>query len=47
MKRLNTEETKLKIIEQLILLNDDTVFEQIENLINESMNQCKDQNLRN
>jgi acetolactate synthase small subunit len=41
MKRLNTEETKLKIIEQLIILNDDTVFEQIENLINESMQRPK------
>jgi acetolactate synthase small subunit len=41
MKRLNTEETKLKIIEQLIILNDDSVFEQIENLINESMQRPK------
>jgi len=37
MKQLSTEETKLKIIEQLIILNDDKVFEQIEILINESM----------
>lgn len=37
MKHLNTEETKLKIIEQLNLLNDDNVFEQIENLLNESL----------
>jgi len=41
MKRLSTEETKLKIIEQLIILNDDKVFEQIEILINESMQRPK------
>jgi len=37
MRRLYTEETKLKIIEQIIILNDDSVFEQIENLLDASI----------
>jgi hypothetical protein len=37
MRHLNIEETKLKIIEQLIILNDVSVFEKVENLINESL----------
>ena len=32
-----SQETKLKIIEQLIILNDDSVFSQIEELISKSM----------
>jgi len=32
------QDTKLKIIEQLIILNDDSVFEQIEKLISKAMN---------
>jgi len=32
-----SQETKLKIIEQLIILNDDSVFTQIEKLISKSM----------
>ena len=31
-----THESKLKIIEQLIILDDDAVFNQIENLINKA-----------
>ena len=41
MRHLNIEETKLKIIEQLIILNDDSVFEKVENLINESLQRPK------
>lgn len=37
MRHLNIEKTKLKIIEQLIILDDEIVFEKIENLFNESM----------
>jgi len=37
MRHLNIEEPKLKIIEQIIILNDDSVFEKVENLINESL----------
>lgn len=32
-----SQETKLKIIEQLIILNDDAVFSQIEELISKAM----------
>jgi len=41
MRHLNIEETKLKIIEQLIILNDDSVFEKVENIINESLQRPK------
>ena len=41
MKHLNAEEKKLKIIEQLIILNDDSVFEQIENILNASIHRPK------
>ena len=41
MRQLNIEETKLKIIEQLIILNDDSFFEKVENLINESLQRPK------
>lgn len=37
MIRSTSQETKLKIIEQLIILNDDTVFSQIEELISKAM----------
>ena len=40
MKPLNPE-YKLKIIEQLIILNDDDVFEKIETIINESIRRPK------
>jgi len=32
-----SQETKLKIIEQLIILNDDSVFNEIEKLISKAM----------
>lgn len=32
-----SQETKLKIIEQLIILNDDSVFSEIEKLISKAM----------
>lgn len=41
MRHLNIEKTKLKIIEQLIILDDEIVFEKIENLINESKQRPK------
>lgn len=41
MRHLNIERTKLKIIEQLIILDDEIVFEKIEDLINESMQRPK------
>jgi len=37
MKQLNIQERKLNIIEQLIILNDEKVFEQVEELINSSL----------
>ena len=37
MKQLNIQERKLNIIEQLIILNDEAVFEQVEELINSSV----------
>ena len=40
MKQLN-QDNKLKIIEQLIILNDDDVFEKIETIINESIHRPK------
>ena len=33
----NSQDTKLNIIEQLIILNDDSVFSQIEELISKAM----------
>ena len=36
-----TQETKLKIIEQLIIMNDDAVFNQIEDLISKSLHRPK------
>ena len=41
MRHLNIEKTKLKIIEQLIMMDDEIVFEKIENLINESIQRPK------
>ena len=38
MVHSTSKETKLKIIEQLIILNDDTLFAQIEELISKAMN---------
>lgn len=37
MKQLNIQERKLNIIEQLIILNDEEVFKQVEELINSSL----------
>jgi thiamine kinase-like enzyme len=37
MKQLNIQERKLNIIEQLISLNDEEVFKQVEELINSSI----------
>ena len=37
MQQLNTIDRKLNIIEQLIILNDDRVFDQVEDVINKSM----------
>lgn len=37
MKQLNIQERKLNIIEQLIILNDEKVFKQVEELINSSL----------
>ena len=45
MKHSDNQETKLKIIEQLIILNDDDVFDKIENIINESMHRPKSKKL--
>ena len=36
MKGLNIQERKLNVIEQLIILNDEEVFEKVEALINSS-----------
>lgn len=41
MRHLNIEKTKLKIIEQLNLLDDESVFEKIESIISESMQRPK------
>ena len=41
MRHLNIEKTKLKIIEQLIILDDEIVFKKIENLINDSIQRPK------
>ena len=38
MTNQTPQDTKLKIIEQLIILNDDSVFAQIEKLISKAMN---------
>lgn len=37
MKQLNIQERKLNIIEQLIILNDEAIFKQVEELINSSL----------
>jgi len=36
MKQLNIQERKLNLIEQLIILNDEEVFKQIEELVHSS-----------
>ena len=41
MRQLTPQDNKLRIIEQLIILNDDSVFEKIETILNESMNRPK------
>jgi hypothetical protein len=41
MKLLNIQERKLNIIEQLIILNDEEVFTQVEELINSSLKRPK------
>src|ERR1035437_8179225 len=45
MKHSDNQETKLIIIEQLIILNDNDVFDKIENIINESMHRPKSKKL--
>ncbi len=37
MDTISIQERKLNIIEQLIILNDDKVFQQVEELINKSL----------
>jgi hypothetical protein len=37
MKQINNQDNKLKIIEQIIILNDDQVFNKIEAILNESI----------
>jgi hypothetical protein len=37
MRAVNFQDKKLSIIEQLIILNDDKVFQQVEELINTSL----------
>jgi hypothetical protein len=37
MDTINIQERKLNIIEQLIILNDDEVFQKVEELINKSL----------
>jgi hypothetical protein len=37
MRQLNIIDRKLNIIEQLIILNDDKVFKQVENILNKSL----------
>ena len=41
MRQLTPQDNKLRIIEQLIILNDDSVFEKIETILNESMHRPK------
>ena len=41
MTHSTSHETKLKIIEQLIILDDNEVFKQIEDLINKSLHRPK------
>ncbi len=38
MKQLNIQDRKLSVIEQLIIINDDKVFKQVEDIINTSLN---------
>ncbi len=38
MRTLKIQDRKLNIIEQLIILNDDDVFKQVEDIINNSLN---------
>jgi len=41
MKHSNSQDSKLKIIEQLIILNDDNVFKKVEDIINDSLHRPK------
>jgi len=41
MKHSNSQDSKLKIIEQLIILNDDNVFKKVEDIINNSLHRPK------
>lgn len=41
MKQINNQDNKLKIIEQIIILNDDEVFNKIEAILNESIHRPK------
>ena len=45
MKNSGNQDNKLKIIEQLIILNDDDVFDQVENIINESLHRPKSEKI--
>lgn len=52
MSQLNLQDRKLNVIEQLIILNDDNVFEKVEEIINASLrrpkvNQFSKQDLKN
>jgi len=41
MKKLSNQDNKLRIIEKLIMLNDDDVIKKIETIINESLQKQK------
>lgn len=41
MKQLNIQERKFNIIEQLIILNDDEIFKQVEELIHSALQKPK------
>jgi hypothetical protein len=41
MKQINNLDNKIKIIEQIIILNDDEVFNKIEAILNDSIHRPK------
>lgn len=43
MKQLNIQERKFNIIEQLIILNDEEIFKQVEELISSSIKKSQPQ----
>lgn len=45
MKQLNIQERKLHIIEQLIILNDEDIFEKVEAIIQSSFNKSPSKRL--